>query len=74
MSEMISPLLSSADLKAEGIPYTNDHIRRLVKQERFPRPVKLNGPFSPNAWLKHEIDAWKKARVAERDAASGTAA
>ena len=60
-------VISTDQLKPlKGIPYTDDHLRRLVKQGRFPAPIKL-GP-GKNAWLETEIDDWLKARAAERDA------
>lgn len=60
-------LLSFADLKPlKGIPYCDDHIRRLVKDRKFPAPIKL-GPRT-NAWIEAEIDAWVQARAADREA------
>jgi predicted DNA-binding transcriptional regulator AlpA len=67
MSEVLIP---TAGLKAKGIQYHPDHIRRLVKQGRFPKPVKLNGPLSPNAWVESEIDAYVRERIEARNAAS----
>ncbi len=65
-------MLSFDELKpVKGIPYHRDSIRRLVKLGLFPKPVKLApGPTAPNMWPEDEIDAYLKARVAERDAAS----
>jgi prophage regulatory protein len=38
-----------------------------IAEDRFPKPVRL-GPNSV-AWLAGEVEAWIKARVAERDEA-----
>jgi predicted DNA-binding transcriptional regulator AlpA len=50
--------LSFHDLEEEkGIPCSRQHIDRLIKQNRFPRPFKLGGiPGSANAWDDDEID------------------
>jgi prophage regulatory protein len=34
-------MLSTADLKDKGIPWSRQHISRLVKQRKFPAPVKI---------------------------------
>jgi prophage regulatory protein len=34
----------------------------------FPRPIKLSAKAV--GWLEHEIDAWIKERIAERDRAA----
>lgn len=39
-------------------------IYELLESGSFPKPVKLSGRL--NAWSDHEIDAWIKARLAER--------
>lgn len=57
------PLTKLAD---KGIIYSVGYIDRLIKEDRFPKPVFL----SPRrrAFREDEIDAWVSARVAERDA------
>jgi prophage regulatory protein len=54
------------DLKLKGIPFSRQHIRRLQKDLKFP----LSIPFGKNTEVydDEEIDAWKAARKAERDA------
>ncbi len=55
-------------LKPEkGIPYTRDHLRRLVKAGRFPKPIRLGE--SRIAWIESEVDEYLKARAAAREAA-----
>ena len=49
----------------ERVGYSAMHIYRLEKQGLFPKRLTL-GPNSVG-WLESEIDAWIKARVAERD-------
>jgi prophage regulatory protein len=61
-------MLSTADLKGKGIPWSRQHIFRLVKQHKFPAPVKIGA--NTNAWLETEIDAYLKARVEQRDASA----
>jgi prophage regulatory protein len=64
-------LLTTKDLKAEkGIAYHRAHIFRMVKEGKFPRPIKLGlGRGGAVAWVEHEIDQWLLDRMAERDAA-----
>jgi len=58
-------VLTLDGLQVKGIPYTRGHIARLVKASKFPKPVKLGA--SCNVWLEDEIDAYLKAKIAERD-------
>jgi prophage regulatory protein len=55
------------DLRARGILYSRQHLHRLIKAGIFPAPIKP-GSGGHNAWVEDEIDAYQKARVAERDA------
>ncbi|RWK76241.1 MAG: AlpA family phage regulatory protein [Mesorhizobium sp.] len=59
------PLIPLNELPAKGIHYSRNYIDRLIKEDRFPKPVFL----SPRrrAFLESEIDAWIKARVDQRD-------
>ena len=64
-------LLSYADLKKRGVPYTETHLHRLMKAGTFPEPVKLGqARNSRKAWLEQEIDDWMAARIAKRDGAA----
>lgn len=58
-------LLEYRDLRDRGVPYSEEHLRRLALDGKFPRPVKLtkSGPGSRKAWVEAEISAW----IAERD-------
>jgi prophage regulatory protein len=60
-------LIDYDGLKAKGFDYSRVHIWRLVKEGRFPKPVKL-GTGSRNAWVESEIDAHIAAMIAARDA------
>jgi prophage regulatory protein len=55
------------------VGYSGEHIRRLVRDGLFPKPVILNANpnagWSRKAWLQSEVDAWLACRVAARDAA-----
>ena len=62
-------VLSLSELRSvKGIPYSREHLRRLMIAGRFPKPVKL-GPAvnSRAAWPEEEVDQWLAARTAERD-------
>jgi prophage regulatory protein len=58
--------LAFPDLSEKGIPFTRQHIARLIKQGRFPAPIKFG--VGTNRWIASEIDAWIAQRKAERDA------
>ncbi len=58
-------ILDHPGIKARGVSFHPNHIRRLEKQGKFPKRVRLG----PNrvGWLEHEIDEWIVDRIAERD-------
>jgi prophage regulatory protein len=58
--------LDEADLKARGIKFTRQHRHRLIKQGKFPKPVKLG--LNTNAWVECEVDEYQQSCVAKRDA------
>ncbi|WP_298673247.1 AlpA family transcriptional regulator [uncultured Sphingomonas sp.] len=58
--------LAYTDLAARGIPFTRQHISRLIKQGRFPAPIKLGA--GTNRWIASEVDAWFSQRIADREA------
>lgn len=59
-------LLAFKDLApAKGINYSREHLARLVKQDRFPRPVVLSSQRV--AWIESEIDEWLADLSAKRD-------
>ena len=59
-------VLSFPELKsAKGIPFSRQHIHRMVKSKRFPAPLKLG--VATNSWDEQEIDEWLEARKVERD-------
>ena len=60
-------LLDSDDLWACGIRFSRQHLYRLIKAGKFPRPIKL-GSGGRNAWLASELNLWIAARIGERDA------
>jgi prophage regulatory protein len=51
---------------AARVGYHPEHVMRLVRQDKFPKPVQL-GPKSI-AFIEEEVEAWMAERVAERDA------
>jgi len=59
-------LLMFSDLAHKGIPFSRQHVARLIKQGRFPAPIKLG--VGTNRWISSEIDDWLAQRKADRDA------
>ncbi len=64
-------MLDLSDLRAKGIKFSRQHIRRLIVAGKFPKPAKLGE--NTNAWPEAEIEQYLKDRIAERDAASEAA-
>jgi hypothetical protein len=58
--------LSYGELREHDVPFTSKHLRELIAQNKFPKPVEL-GP-NTKRFLLHEIEQWKRDRIAERDA------
>ena len=59
-------LLSYDDLRGYGIRYSRQHLRRLVKAGKFPKPFQLNpGPTSPLSWTEGQIEKHLEARIAQ---------
>lgn len=54
-------LICYHDLRPKkGIPYSRDHLRRLVKAGLFPKPVSLSS--ARIAWREQDVQDW----IAER--------
>jgi prophage regulatory protein len=66
MSEVIS-FLRFRELAARGIPFSRQHIHRLIGSGKFPKPVKIGA--ATNGFVKTEIDAWCAEKIAARDSA-----
>ena len=65
-------MLSVRDLPEKGIKWHPGHLSRLIKQGRFPRPIKLaGGTAGPNAWPEEVIDQWLRDRIAAAAAPQG---
>lgn len=48
---------------AYNIPWTRQHVMRLVRQGRFPKPVRLgNGMYGRIAWRKRDLEEWINTR------------
>lgn len=65
--------LTYEQLKARGdAPWCRDHLRRKCDLGEFPQPVVLSRDPSGKprriAWIDEEIEAFKAAKIAERDA------
>ena len=64
-------MLTRPDLhKVKGIPYSRQHIDRLNKDDKFPRPdgKTRDSPNAPNFWWETTIDRWLKDRPPYRRA------
>lgn len=46
-------------------------IYRLIREGRFPRPIRVLGTHV-SAWLASEVDDWLKCQVAARDSSAST--
>jgi prophage regulatory protein len=58
-------LLTFADLKARGIPWTRMHIGRLEAAGKFPQHIDL--AENSIAWFEDEIDDFLEAKAAARE-------
>ncbi len=70
---MSKRLLRYNQLKPEkGVPYTREHLARLVKARKFPPPVVLaedeHGNAKTIAWIEDEVDTWRDELAAKRSA------
>jgi prophage regulatory protein len=61
-------LLDLDGLREKGIPFSRQHIHRLIRNKKFPAPVKVGD--ATNAWVEGEVDRYIKDRIAQRDAAA----
>jgi predicted DNA-binding transcriptional regulator AlpA len=50
-----------ADLKAAGIEFSSNHLKRLEEQNQFPKRVQLS-PNKPR-WLKTEVEKFISDKV-----------
>jgi predicted DNA-binding transcriptional regulator AlpA len=62
----LGKIIGFKDLHARGVTYARQHIQRLVKAGKFPKPFKLNGGGRV-VWFTAHIDEW----LLERARASG---
>lgn len=65
MSERRTKFIRFTDLAARGIPFTRQHITRLVEAGKFPKPVHL--AEATVGYVEAEIDQWIADRIAARD-------
>jgi prophage regulatory protein len=52
-------------LREKGIPFSKNHIRRLVAKGKFPAPFYMSERRP--AWSEAQLDAWIIEREVERD-------
>jgi prophage regulatory protein len=58
-------LLTFADLKARGIPWSRVHVGRLEAARKFPLHIDVGE--NSVAWFEDEIDDFLEEKAAERD-------
>ena len=56
--------LSQRDLHTKGIPWSREHVRRMVKAGKFPSPFKLSEK-GRNFWSEEAVDRWLEERAAK---------
>jgi predicted DNA-binding transcriptional regulator AlpA len=59
-------MITRRDLRErKGIPYSRQHISRLIDEGKFPPPdgKTADTPTAPNWWYEHTIDAWLRKRA-----------
>jgi predicted DNA-binding transcriptional regulator AlpA len=61
-------LISKKDV-AELVGFHPEHVMRMVRQGKFPRPIKTGAAENCAVrFVAEEVEAWVEARMAERDA------
>lgn len=61
-------LISKAAI-AKKLGYHPGHLMRLVREGKFPKPIKLGeGEAGAVRFVESEVEAWLEARVTARDA------
>jgi prophage regulatory protein len=58
-------VLDRDDLREKGIKHCRQHLDRLVKDGKFPAPIKIGE--NRVAWVENEVDAYIRSRIAARD-------
>lgn len=58
--EKISRLILFPELRERGIPYSREHLRRLMLAGQFPQRRQLSE--GRVGWIEAEIDAWIETR------------
>jgi prophage regulatory protein len=56
--------VSFPELRALGVPFSRNHVQRLIKQKLFPEGVWLSA--NRRAWRRSEIIEWLRSRSATR--------
>jgi prophage regulatory protein len=59
-------ILSYEDLKERGIKFSRQWIVHLIKEDKFPKTIKLGQGHSVG-FIESEIDAWIENLIAKRD-------
>lgn len=59
-------MLTFDRLRDRGVPYSRDHLRRLTKAGKFPKPYQLSE--GRIAWRESEVDEWLGSRPVSGEA------
>jgi len=62
MTIKLVTLAAVADVTA----YHTQSIRRMIREGRFPKPIRMGGPGSALRFRQDEIEAWLAAKVEAR--------
>ena len=60
-------LLDFDGLKEKGVRFSDTHLGRLIRDGKFPRPMKIG---NRNHWAEPEIDKYIAEKLAQRDDAA----
>lgn len=66
MNQQTKKLLRIGEV-ARKTTFSKPHIYTLIRQGKFPKPIKLSANTS--VWLESEIDTWLDARIQARGVA-----
>jgi prophage regulatory protein len=60
LHEATMNMLTFDRLRSRGVPYSRDHLRRLTKAGKFPKPFQLSE--GRIAWRESDVDEWLETR------------
>lgn len=64
-------VLLTKQATAERLGVHPEHVMKMVRQGRFPKPIRMGDSFRHAVrWAEDEVEAWIAAKLAARDAVS----